>query len=53
VVTPVLDDHDAIGAMMAPAMIPVFTIFTMFTKLGACATIAIAVPDDDGFSTRD
>jgi hypothetical protein len=45
-VVPMLDDHHTI-AMMAPAMIPMFTI------LGTCATIAIAMLDDDGFSTRD
>jgi hypothetical protein len=45
-VVPMLDDHHTI-AMMAPAMIPMFTI------LGTCATITIAVFDDDGFSTRD
>lgn len=43
---PVLDDHHSV-AMMAKAVIPVFAI------LGVCATIAIAMPDDDGFSTRD
>jgi hypothetical protein len=48
-VVPVPHDHHAI-AMMAPAMIP---MFAMFTKLGARATIVIALPDDDGFSTRD
>jgi hypothetical protein len=57
-VVPVPDHHHVI-AMMAPAMIP---MFAMFTKLGARATIviavativtAIALPDDHGFSTRD
>jgi UPF0716 family protein affecting phage T7 exclusion len=60
-VVPVPDHHHVI-AMMAPAMIPMFAIVAMFTKLGARATIviavativtAIALPDDDGFSTRD
>jgi hypothetical protein len=46
---PVLDDHHAIG-VMAPAMIP---MFAMFTILGACATIVIVMPDDDSFSARD
>ena len=39
-----LDDDDPV-VMMAPAVIP------MFAKLGACA--AIAVIDNNGFSTRD
>jgi hypothetical protein len=46
---PVLDDHHSI-AMMAKAVIPVIPVFAI---LGVCATIAIAMPDDDGFSTRD
>jgi hypothetical protein len=46
IMMPVLDDHDFV-VMMAPAMI------TMFAKLGARATVLIAMLDDDGFSTRD
>jgi hypothetical protein len=45
IVMVVLDDHHPV--VMMPAVIAMFAI------LGACATIAIAVPDDDGFGTGD
>jgi hypothetical protein len=45
IVVVMLDDHDPV--VMMPTMLAVFAI------LSARATIAIAVPDDDGFGTGD